>query len=62
MGERKQIGEKIMPFYTPSCDIDYDVIAIVYDYSDKKYHTQYYQYKKVLWWNKLVLVRESVSK
>ena len=51
-----------MPFYTPSCDIDYDVIAIVYDYSDKKYHTQYYQYKKVLWWNKLILVRESVSK
>lgn len=62
MGKRIEIKENIMPISKQSCDFDYDVEAIVYDYSDNKYHTLYYRHKKVLWWNRLVLVRESVSK
>lgn len=51
-----------MPISKQNCDFDYDMVAIVYDYSDNKYHTLYYRRKKVLWWNKLVLISESVSK
>jgi hypothetical protein len=50
-----------MPYYKPSCDIDYDIKAIIYDYSDNKYHTLYFKYKKILWWKKQVLIRESVD-
>ncbi len=46
----------------PNCDIDCDEILIIYDDADKKYHTYYYRYKKVLWWKKAVLVGESVNK
>lgn len=52
-----------MPYYKPSCDcdIDYDIKAIIYDYSDNKYHTLYFKYKKILWWKKQILIRESVD-